>query len=367
MIIFKYINKQLLVTLLVIAFVLVLVLLTSRLVRYINDVASGEIAFGFLFNLIAYRLPDILLMVLPISLLLAILLVLGRMYIDNEMSVFFSTGIGIRKLSLYIAASITLITLVVATLSLFLAPLGLRKVDELFIQNSNRTVFDSIRAGRFSELGKSGLSLYTETLTDDREVMSEVFIAKDDSPQKPGYQIVAEQGHLEVDAKTRSKYLVLEHGFRYEGKPGHQDYRVTQFDTFGIKLAEPPKEVKTKSVRGMPTADLFSPHDSSEMAELQWRISLPLLVPIISILGIPLSRVNPRQGRFYFLIPAMVFYFTYLILLSNMKTAVEQNTINPWLGLWWVHLLFLGLGGLVLSNIHRKVFNPFKRKIQRQN
>ncbi len=367
MIIFKYLNKQLLVTLSAVAFVLMLVLLTSRLVRYIAEVASGDIAPQFLFYLIAFRLPDILLMVLPISLLLAILLVFGRMYLDNEMSVFSASGMSLKKLSLYAMASILLISFVVASLSFFLAPWGLRKVDQLFVENANRTVFETLRAGRFSPMGEDGLTLYAEKLSDDRKVMGDVFLARETRDKGANFQITAERGHLEIKEDTFSKYLILQNGYRYEGDPGNRDYRVTKFDTFGIKLSAPPEEIKENGTRGMATEELLNLDDLSKVAELQWRIALPLLVPIIALLGIPLSRVSPRQGRFYFIIPAMLFYFAYLVLLSSMKTAVEENNISPWLGLWWVHLMFLGLAVLVFLNMHKKILallhlNFFRRK-----
>ena len=64
------------------------------------------------------------------------MLVFGRMYLDSEMAVFTSSGISPKKLSLYAAASIMLVSFVTGSLSLYLAPLGLRKVDQLFIDNT---------------------------------------------------------------------------------------------------------------------------------------------------------------------------------------------------------------------------------------
>ncbi|EGG98783.1 putative permease [gamma proteobacterium IMCC2047] len=341
--------------------------LTSRLVRYISEVASGDIAADFLFYLIVFRLPDILLMVLPISLLLAILLVFGRMYIENEMAVFSASGVSLKKLAVYAMASVSLVSLTVAALSFSLAPWGLKKVDELFVENANRTVFETVRAGRFSPMGEDNMSLYAERLSDDQRVMSDVFIAREANGKKSNFQIMAEQGYLEVKPNSLAKYLILKNGYRYEGDPGSRDYKVTQFETFGIKLSSPPEQVKENSTRGMATGELLKLDSSTAIAELQWRISLPLLVPIIALLGVPLSRVNPRQGRFYFLIPAMLFYFAYLVLLSGMKTAVEENTISPWLGLWWVHVMFLCLALLVFLNLHKKILSLLHfRRLQRK-
>jgi lipopolysaccharide export system permease protein len=77
---------------------------------------------------------------------------------------------------------------------------------------------------------------------------------------------------------------------------------------------------------------------------LHWRISLPLIVPIVTLLAVPLSRVNPRQGRFFHLLPAMLVYITYLGLLIVARNALAEQKVPQWIGMFWVHGLFLGLG-----------------------
>lgn len=356
MIIFKYLNKQLLVSALSITLILMLVLVSSRFIKYIGEVADGGIALKFLFSLLLFRLPDMVLMVLPVSLLLAILLVFGRMYLDNEIPVFASTGISIKKLTLYSMGTVALISLLAGYLSLFVVPWGLRQVDQLFVANANRTAFDTLLPGRFVPLGPQGRLLYAETLSDDHKVMKGVFIAQEKSNKNEESQIAAQEGYLEINQQPYSKFLILHNGYRYDGSPGNFDFRRTQFDSLGIKLPTPASEEIANSTRGLPSKDLLQANGLKEIAELQWRISLPLLVPIIALLGIPLSRINPRQGRYTFLLPAILFYVAYIALLSSMKTAVENGSISPWLGLWWVHLLFLSLALTVFSNLHRKFF-----------
>ena len=73
-------------------------------------------------------------------------------------------------------------------------------------------------------------------------------------------------------------------------------------------------------------------------------MSLPLLVFIITLMAVPLSRVNPRQGRFLKLLPAILLYMTYLGLLVAARSALDKGRIPPYLGLWGVHLLFLLIG-----------------------
>ena len=58
----------------------------------------------------------------------------------------------------------------------------------------------------------------------------------------------------------------------------------------------------------------------------------------------PLSRVNPRQGRFLKLLPAILLYMAYLTMLISARGALEKGNLSPMLGMWWVHGLFLAIG-----------------------
>ena len=98
----------------------------------------------------------------------------------------------------------------------------------------------------------------------------------------------------------------------------------------------------------IPTLDLIGNPEPRAIAELQWRISLPLLVFVVTLIAVPLSRVNPRQGRFLKLLPAILLYMAYLTILISARGALEKGKLSPTLGLWWVHLLFLAVGLLLL-------------------
>jgi lipopolysaccharide export system permease protein len=80
------------------------------------------------------------------------------------------------------------------------------------------------------------------------------------------------------------------------------------------------------------------------VAELQWRISVILLIPVLTLLAVPLSKVDPRQGRFARLVPAALLYGLYFMLLQVSRDAVEDGSLSPVIGMWWVHLIFVGAG-----------------------
>ncbi|MCY4126223.1 MAG: LptF/LptG family permease, partial [Pseudomonas sp.] len=141
-----------------------------------------------------------------------------------------------------------------------------------------------------------------------------------------------------------NRYLVLENGYRYDGNPGQADYRAIKYDTYGVLLPKPEVSEEVTEREAIPTTQLFGATDLRERAELQWRLSLPILVFIVTLLAVPLSRANPRQGRFLKLLPAILLYMAYLTMLISVRGALEKGKLPIALGMWWVHGLFLLIG-----------------------
>jgi lipopolysaccharide export system permease protein len=98
-----------------------------------------------------------------------------------------------------------------------------------------------------------------------------------------------------------------------------------------------------------PTAELLQSSDPRDRAELQWRISTPVMALILMLIAVPLARLRPRQGRFGRIGIAILVYFIYWQLMAAARTWVEAGSVPEWLGLWWVHGVALALGLWLLS------------------
>lgn len=94
----------------------------------------------------------------------------------------------------------------------------------------------------------------------------------------------------------------------------------------------------------MRTQELLGSSEPKIQSELQWRLSMPILVLVVTLIAVPLSRVNPRQGRFLKLLPAILLYMAYLALLIGARSALDKGRISPAVGLWPVHGVFLLIG-----------------------
>lgn len=352
MIIFRYLSREVLVTLSAVSAVLLVIIMSGRFIKYLAQAAQGLLDPSVLFMIMGFRLPGFLQLILPLGLFLGILLAYGRLYLESEMSVLSAAGMSRQRLLVYSLAPAALVAAAVAWLSLSLAPQGVTRVEQILNSQDALTEFDTLVPGRFQALKSGSRVTYTERLSEDGRELGGVFISelrlsRDGDKQRGISVLVAEKGRQEIRADG-SRYLILENGYRYDGKPGQADYRAIQYDRYGVLLPKPEVAGEMNEREGIPTAELIGSTNLRHQAELQWRLSIPLLVFVVTVLAVPLSRVNPRQGRFLKLLPAILLYMSYLALLIAMRGQLEKGRLPPALGLWWVHGLFLAIGLLLL-------------------
>ncbi|MET4693925.1 LPS export ABC transporter permease LptF [Endozoicomonas lisbonensis] len=243
------------------------------------------------------------------------------------------------------------VMVVVAVLSLFVAPKGIQQVEMLLTKQDAMTEFDTLAPGRFQLLEGGNRVTYTEALSSDRQQMQKVFIAsRTDDISSPAMSLVlADSGRISTVEEQGQRYLILNDGFRYDMTPGMGNVRIIEYETYGLRMEERTINDEISREQALPTGELMKSDDTRLIAELQWRLSLPLLVPIIVLLAVPLSRVNPRQGRFVKLLPGVLLYLFYLALLMFARSAVDDQRIPATIGVWWVHAIYLAIGLFMVS------------------
>ncbi|HVO88369.1 MAG TPA: LptF/LptG family permease, partial [Casimicrobiaceae bacterium] len=145
-------------------------------------------------------------------------------------------------------------------------------------------------------------------------------------------------GRLE-ELPNGDKFVVLEHGRRYQGTPGQADYRVVEFERLGRRLE--PAEVRAlpSSTKAIPTQVLAFADGRVERAELFWRISVPISAVVLTLLAIPLAYVNPRLGRSYNLLAAALLYMVYSNCLNIVQSMIAQGRLDLWAGLILPHAI----------------------------
>jgi len=340
-IISRYFAKQLFTSMLAVAGILLLIFMSGRFIKYLGDAASGRLAADVLFPIMGYRLPGFLELILPLGLFIGILLAYGRMYLDSEMTVLTACGLSKWQLIKLTVFPALLVLFIVGAMSLYVSPWGMQKVEDIFRDQTKITEFEMILPGRFEVFRSGERVTYAEGLSDDKREMQTVFIALKDNAEDSIAVFLSQRGTQLIDEETGSRFIVLHDGVRYDGKPGEPDFFKIEYKSHGVKVDQASVGSTRRKVEAIPTSELLNSDDPKQQALLQWRLSIPLLVPVVALLAIPLSHVNPRQGRFFHLLPAMLIYVTYLGLLIVCRKNIEKGELALIPGLWWVHGLFL--------------------------
>lgn len=347
MIVFRYLAREVFLTLTAVSAVLLVIIMSGRFIKYLAQAAQGLLDPGVLLLIMGYRVPGFLQLVLPLGLFLGVLLAYGRLYLDSEMTVLTATGMSPSRLLGYTLVPATLVALLSAWLSFSLTPMGVRQVANILQEQDALTEFDTLVPGRFQSMKGGERVTYTEELANGREELRGVFISDLGRNTRGGSEtislLVAPSGHQQV-LEDGSRYLILQDGYRYDGNPGEPGYRMTRYETYAVLLPKPSVALAASDREGMRTGELLASTQQKMKTELHWRLSIPVLAFIVTLLAVPLSRVNPRQGRFLKLLPAIFLYMAYLGLLIASRDALDKGRMPAVLGMWPVHGLFLLIG-----------------------
>lgn len=352
MIILRYFTREILMSTLVISGGLLLLTVGNRFSGYLNDVINGDLAADMVFVILALRVPDLLMLIIPICFFLSIIYAYGRLHMDSEMVVLSSCGFSKLSLLGYTMVPAAVVAALVTALTLFVSPYTKRQADDIIAQQRNRSELEILTAGRFQPVRKGDNTTYFfERFSEDRDRILNVFIAEKpgaEDPEGAATVVRAAAASDKIDYDTGDRYLVLSDGYQYLVKPGEPDYQEVKFDTFGQFL--PARKIATAPIyreEYASLATLLEVDRADYKAELQWRLSLPLFVFVVSLIAVPLSYTSPRRGRFLKIFPGFLVAIFYLGGLTVAKSYVEQERIPVDVGVWWVHGLFL-LIGLVL-------------------
>lgn len=369
MIITRYIAKETLMTCFAVSLALTFMFVSARFVKYLAQAASGYMSGEIVWQVLAFRLPGFLELILPLGFFLAILLTYGRLYVESEMIVLHACGMSKQRLLRITLGPVAFMMFLVATLSLHFTPLGLSEFNQIWGNPKYFSGIGTLMPGRFQEINKGSSVSYSETVSDNRSSMSNVFLSGQSGQSgqsgSNGVLVVwAKHGKVITDPVSGKQVVELIDGVQYEGTPGQADYRVTEFKRFGQALdikvaAAPPPPADAK-----PSWDLIGTSDIREQAALQWRLSLPLMIPIIALIAVALSETNHRRGRFVKLLPGILLYLSYVVLLSTSRGALEKGKIPVELGLWWVHIVFLFIGLWLLFGNPRQVYLTWQAQRQ---
>ncbi len=347
----RYFSKELAQTFAGVSIVLLVVIVGQSFVSLLAKVMKGKLPADVVISMLGLGILKSAILLIPFALLLTIMLTLGRYYRDSEIYAIKASGIGSNALLRY--ASLIFIPLIALLfyLSIYSAPWAEQQIETIKLKAKGFTDIYSLTPGQFIESNQGNWVVFVEESDRESGEVKNVFIYD----RREGNVAIetaqyAEQKNL---AELGGESLILKNGQRYEGAPGEGGFTLLSFNQHAVRIPEFDINIDTHNPEFKSTSDLLQSKQLEDIAEFQWRISVPIAAILLALLAFPLSVTNPRQGRFAGLAIAIVIYLIYSNLLIVAETWVADGKFPAIPGMFAVHAGMLVL--VIILSLRQKL------------
>jgi lipopolysaccharide export system permease protein len=319
-----------------VAAIVIGIFLLRRFGSLLGDAAEATFPLGVVLHLLALRMIVALPSLLPVALYLGALLGFGRLYRDSEMTAFSACGLSPLQIHRGVVVFSLVAGAIVAVLSFGIRPWAANRLYDVQDNAVRSASVEDVVPGRFYELGEGDEQvLFAESRAqDDPAYIENVFVQ-----QRRGEKVsifVARRATEVRQGASGDRYLQLVDGYRYDIQPPAADSEITQFGELVLRTAQS-AEADEPEEKARPSGELFTSEDPIDIAELQWRLAMPVSTVLLLLVAIPLGRVEPRAGRYGRFLLAIVIYVAYRQAMGTTKIWVEDQTIGPFPGVWVAH------------------------------
>ncbi|WP_119156983.1 LPS export ABC transporter permease LptF [Caldimonas tepidiphila] len=319
--------------------ILLTIVMTMMLIRMLGQAASGAVAPQHVVLLMGFTVLGHLPTLLSLSLFVAVVSTLSRMYRDSEMTIWFASGLALRRFVRPVARLAWPVVLGVGLLSLFAWPWSHRYIAELRQLYEQRSDLSRVAPGQFQSSRDGRRVFFIERNTDDGSTGRNVFILTSEGERESVTS--ARSGRLETVGDDR--VLVLDKGQRVDLDLASGERRIARFETYRIVVGEHTQAgADNRPPRARSTPELLREPTPRHLGELVWRLGAPLTAINLMVLGLGLAATNPRRGSSWNLILALLTFVVYFNLLNLSQAWVASERLGPLTALALVH------GGMAL-------------------
>jgi lipopolysaccharide export system permease protein len=335
----RYLLREVTVTFVAVTGVLLVILLSNQLARVLGQAVSNGFPRSVVLTLIGLTTLQQLTVLVPIGLFLGIVLALGRLYHESEMTAMAACGVGTVSIYRPLALLTAAVVVALAALSYQIVPAAGSRAQQIRLEALRAAQFGSLEAGRFRSFAGGDVVFYAERVRPNGQLEG-VFVQR---RVEDRVEIAVAERAEQRGAGQSEQLFVLFDGRRYEGVPGALEWRVVTFREHGIPVRLPQVRAKSEKLSVRPTRALLGSRNAAERSELAWRTAVPVMALALMLLAVPLAKLRPRQGRFTRVGFAVLAYFVYSNLVAALRVWIEKDSPGGALGMWWVHLLPIGL------------------------
>lgn len=341
--------------------VILTIVLTMMLIRTLGQAAGGNVAPQDVILLMGYASLGHLPTMLSLSLFIAVVAALGRMYRDSEMTVWFSAGIGLNRFVRPVLRMAWPVLLVVMVLELLVWPWGNRNSAQLRERYEKRSDLSRVAPGQFQTSRDGSRVFFIERDSEDGRTGRNVFILTT-TPEAEAVTS-SRQGHIELIGDER--FLVLDKGQRNEILLKTGEKSLARFDNYRVLADQQAlRAAEQLPPKAMSSLDLLAAPLPRNLGELTWRLGIILGGANLVLLGIGLSASNPRRANNWNLLFAVLSFVVYFNLINLSQSWVASRRMDMASALTLVHgSAFVLAVGLIWWRDHGTLFS--RRRVRR--
>jgi lipopolysaccharide export system permease protein len=368
----RYILKEIAVPFCMILFVLTFVLLMGKILQLMDLMINKGIRFRDIAQLMLFLIPSFLMFTIPISLLIAILIGLGRLSGDNEITILKMSGVSLYQIAFPVACAAFFAFILTAATSLFLVPFGNVAAKSLLFDMAKQKASIGIREKVFIDDFR-GILLYAEKIPVHGDFLEGVLVSDNRIIREPS-TIIARRAYLISNPDTLAITLRLEDGSIHTVDAGLKNYRKMDFRFYDVRLDLSPslsdeKKAGEKSSTEMTVAELSAKLQSREMndgalrelsIELNKKLTIPLSCLVFALIGLPLGIRAHRSVRARGFTIGLALVLVYYLLRLSGEALVETGRLSPVVGTWTPNGIF-AIAGIVLFHFASREQSPWMR------
>ena len=363
----RYIRRNLVTLFFAIFFIIGLFVFGNRIVLTAQESFEQGIPVQELIPLISFNMIRDVTLIITLSFFLAIILSISQLYKNSEAIVMNSLGLSDKHFIAFIQPIVLLTFVIIAFLTTYAVPWAKQQKNIIQEEIKNASEFSFITEGEFAEFKQGDIVFYaseSKTLDNlEEQYMEEIFIFVLNE-EKP-IIILAPEAQKYTDPKSNNIYLRLKNGVRYQGIPSDENINILNFDLYDLEIysgeSQKSLAIYTK-IEGKKTLDLIKEGGRYANAELQWRLSQPITVLILSVFGIFLGKTSPRGGKGVNILMGVIVFMFYYNGLLVVKHAIELGQINLIIGFLGVHI-FMAISLLLLFQFRQGKIANYLYKI----
>lgn len=331
MIVTRYLNREIDKPLLTLSLALVAIFAGYSTATLLTQAANGVLPTDIVVELIALKTLIALEVLLPIALYLAVVIALGRLYTDSEMTALRALGVGPLHVLRAVGRLALVLAVLVGLLTCYVRPWSYERSYEIEARARAEFNLSNIEAGSFNENAAGSRVIFAADRSANGE-LDRVFMQRERGRRTQ--VLYASHARQERDPRYHAPLLHMHDVHLYDlSRAGGTDF-IASIHTLSYHMSEPQAKPVGYRHAAASTAELAASSAAPDIAEYQWRLAAPVSALLLAILGVPLGRAGPRQGRFAKMVAAVLVYAGYYSLDIMVRAWVGQGLLPGAPGVW---------------------------------